>query len=61
MALQMAIRNVERNYVVVGVTEQFGDFIGALEHLLPTYFKGANHFYQLSGKNVSSHHLATCM
>lgn len=52
-ALQTAIRNVDKHYLVVGVTEQFGDFVGALEHMLPSYFKGGNQFFQREGKGIS--------
>lgn len=48
-ALQMAKYNLVKHYLVVGVTEQLGDFVAVLEAALPRFFAGATQLYQ-SGK-----------
>ena len=46
---EMAIANLERSYLVVGLTEQMDDFFSVLEILFPTYFKNATHFWRKHG------------
>lgn len=40
-ALERAKHNVLQNYLVVGVTEQLGDFIAVMEATVPRLFRGA--------------------
>lgn len=47
-ALEEAKRNLIRNYLVVGVTEEMEDFIRLLEKVLPRIFKGATQHYLTS-------------
>lgn len=44
-ALQLAKYNLVKNYLLVGVTEELGDFIEVLETIAPRYFLGASHLY----------------
>lgn len=50
MALVRAVQNVKSYYAVVGVTERYTQFLEVLEHILPTYFRGASKVYHLQGK-----------
>ena len=45
-ALQMAKHNLVKHYLVVGITEQLGDFVAVLEAALPRFFAGATELYQ---------------
>lgn len=47
-ALEEAKRNLVRNYLAVGVTEEMEDFIRLLEAVLPRIFKGATQHYLTS-------------
>ena len=40
-ALRQAKFNVVSNYLVVGILEEFEDFLLTLENLLPQFFRGA--------------------
>ena len=44
-ALDMAKHNLVYHYLVVGVTEEMGDFIAVLEASLPRFFRGATDLY----------------
>ena len=44
-ALEMAKYNVIHKYLLVGVTEQLGDFVALLEATLPRMFHGATTLY----------------
>lgn len=44
-ALQKAKENVEKNYAVVGLLEDFNTTLTVLEHYVPRFFKGAKHLY----------------
>lgn len=48
-ALEQAKFNLIHNYLLVGVTEELGDFIGMLEVMLPQFFRGAMDLY-VNGK-----------
>ena len=50
-ALDMAKHNLVSNYLVVGVTEELGDFVAVLEAALPRFFNGATELYN-SGEFV---------
>lgn len=41
----MAKRNLVNNYLLVGITEELGEFVAALEAALPRYFLGATDLY----------------
>lgn len=47
LALNTAQRHLAENYVVVGVAEEYLDFLKVLEKLLPGYFTGIVEQYQL--------------
>ncbi|KAK2193695.1 hypothetical protein NP493_8g06014 [Ridgeia piscesae] len=49
-ALETAIANVERYYSIIGVVEQFDQFLEALEVVFPDYFRGVTHIYKTAGK-----------
>jgi len=42
----MAKYNLVKHYLVVGITEQLGDFVAVLEAALPRFFAGATQLYQ---------------
>jgi len=44
-SLEMAKHNLVHNYLLVGLTEQLGDFVALLEVMLPEYFRGAYDLY----------------
>jgi len=46
LALSQAKINVVKNYLLVGVTEEYEDFLFALETLLPEFFKGILEIYK---------------
>ncbi|XP_052224212.1 heparan sulfate 2-O-sulfotransferase 1-like [Dreissena polymorpha] len=48
-ALDMAKYNLINHYLLVGITEELGDFIAMLEVILPRFFHGAMELY-LSGE-----------
>lgn len=49
LALRQAKINVMTNYLVVGVTEEFQDFLSVLEKLLPEFFTGVLGLYKAPG------------
>ncbi|XP_015112398.1 heparin sulfate O-sulfotransferase [Diachasma alloeum] len=50
-ALEEAKRNLEKHYLVVGVTEELGEFIETLQAVLPRFFKGALDYFLHSNKS----------
>lgn len=40
-ALEEAKRNLQRNYLLIGVTEELSDFVLTLQAILPRFFKGS--------------------
>lgn len=50
-ALEQAKYNLVHNYLVVGITEELGDFIAILEATLPRFFKGAVDLYNSGRKS----------
>lgn len=50
-ALTEAKKNLIDNYLLVGVTEELGDFISILEATIPRIFKGAADYYLNSNKS----------
>ncbi|XP_022320973.2 heparan sulfate 2-O-sulfotransferase 1-like isoform X1 [Crassostrea virginica] len=50
-ALEMAKENVLRHYLLVGVTEELGDFVAVLEAVLPRFFRGAVKLFQEGTKS----------
>jgi len=46
LALEEAKKNVISKYLVVGVTEEMGDFVSVLEVLIPRFFSGISNLYQ---------------
>lgn len=44
-ALEQAKHNLLTKYLVVGITEELGDFIAMLEVILPRFFRGASDLY----------------
>lgn len=52
-ALEEAKRNLEKHYLLVGVTEEIPDFVQTLEATLPRFFKGAyDHFMHNSKSHL---------
>lgn len=51
-SLAEAKRNVEKYYVVVGLTEKLKEYFVVLEKLLPRYFKGVTQAYAKSCKYI---------
>lgn len=58
-ALETAKYNLVHNYLVVGLTEELGDFIAVLEAALPRFFAGATDLYNNGEKVLDQifHHL----
>lgn len=52
-ALLRAIYNVEKNFLVVGILEEFELTLKVLERMLPRYFSGAEKLYRTPGKTLS--------
>ncbi|XP_074655242.1 heparan sulfate 2-O-sulfotransferase 1-like isoform X2 [Tubulanus polymorphus] len=50
-ALDQAKYNLVNNYLVVGITEELGDFVAVLEVTLPRFFKGATELYNTGRKS----------
>lgn len=50
-ALTEAKKNLVNNYLLVGVTDELGDFISILELTLPRIFKGATEHYLSSNRS----------
>ncbi len=44
-ALEKAKYNLVNSYLVVGLTEELGDFVATLEATLPRFFSGATELY----------------
>ena len=42
-----------RDYLVVGITEQFDDFLSVLDTLFPSYFNGISTAWQLQGEEIT--------
>ena len=53
-ALNQAKINVIKNYLVVGITSEFEDFLSVLEKLLPEFFTGASEIYKQPGNSDHS-------
>lgn len=51
-ALEEAKRNLQRHYLLVGVTEELTDFIHTLQIVLPRFFKGANDLFLHSKQSI---------
>ena len=50
-ALERAKYNLVNSYLLVGLTEELGDFVAVLEATLPRFFAGATELYN-SGKEL---------
>lgn len=50
-ALQEAKRNLVKEYLVVGITEDIPSFIAVLEAVLPEFFRGASEYFTSSQRN----------
>ncbi len=48
--LQQALRIVNKNFLLVGMTENIPDFMEALELLLPHFFTGARDIFKKYGR-----------
>ena len=49
-ALEQAKRNLVEKYLLVGITEEMGNFVAVLEVVLPRIFKGATKLFN-EGEN----------
>lgn len=54
LALRQAKVNVVKNYLLVGITEEYEDFLFALETLLPEFFKGILEIYKAPGDELQN-------
>ena len=52
-SLSQAITNVNKHYSIIGICEQFSQFVYALEYLYPTYFKGMTNVNHIIGLFIS--------
>lgn len=50
-ALEQAKRNLVEKYLLVGITEEMGNFVAVLEVVLPRIFKGATKLFNEGEKN----------
>ncbi|KAJ8681485.1 hypothetical protein QAD02_017272 [Eretmocerus hayati] len=50
-ALEEAKRNLQKHYLLVGITEELADFLQVLEAVLPRFFKGAHDLFLQSDKS----------
>ncbi|RMX60483.1 heparan sulfate 2-O-sulfotransferase 1-like [Pocillopora verrucosa] len=50
-ALEQAKRNLVEKYLLVGITEEMGNFVAVLEVVLPRIFKGATKLFNEGGKS----------
>ena len=50
-ALERAKYNLVNSYLLVGLTEELGDFVAVLEATLPRFFAGATELYN-SGRDI---------
>lgn len=50
-ALDEAKRNIQRHYLLVGVTEELDDFIKVLQFILPRFFKGGHDVFLHNNKS----------
>ncbi len=50
-ALERAKYNLVNSYLLVGLTEELGDFVAVLEATLPRFFAGATELYN-SGQSI---------
>ncbi|KAJ8044846.1 Heparan sulfate 2-O-sulfotransferase 1 [Holothuria leucospilota] len=53
-AFNKAVTNIERNYVVIGIMEDYDSFLRVLEKVLPEYFGGALSIYHQQKKDTLS-------
>lgn len=54
LALRQAKINVIKSYLLVGVTEEFEDFLFVLAKVLPEFFNGIQRIYEEPGDDLSS-------
>lgn len=54
-ALEQAKYNLVQNYLVVGITEELGDFVAILEATLPRFFRGAVDLFNKGWENLLKH------
>ena len=52
--METAKYNLVNNYLVVGLTEELGDFVAVLEAALPRFFAGATQLYN-TGELLEDH------
>ena len=50
MALERAIFNVNKYFSIIGVSEQYDEFVETLEYAFPDYFRGIGYLYTALGK-----------
>ena len=58
-ALEQAKRNLVEKYLLVGITEEIGDFITILEATVPRIFKGATKLFN-EGMLLGTHFSSKC-
>ena len=49
-----AVQNLERHFLLVGLTEQMDDFFVLLQKIFPVYFKDITKFWRIHGTNFVS-------
>jgi len=52
-SLKIAMENMDRNYLVVGLTEQMDDFFAVLQKIFPTYFTNITKIWRIEGTAFS--------
>ena len=48
-SLDIAIKNMEKNFLIVGITEQIDDFFAVIEKVFPTYFTNITAVWRSEG------------
>lgn len=52
-SLHVTKRNIEKSYILVGLTEEFNSTLQLLEKILPDYFEGATAVWETIQRNVT--------
>ena len=50
--MAQAIHNVKHHYLIVGLLDNFSEFLHALEILIPEFFRGISEMYASAGRVI---------